>query len=76
MFKNFLIILKWKYSRCVVKRNRIGFHWLLARMHWIQELEKLPQYKQEELGRYGDRRLRRMFAKEFPDKHLHNPSKD
>jgi hypothetical protein len=44
-------------------------------MYWIQELSKLPQYKQEKLRWYGDRKLRRMFVKEFPNAYLHNPNK-
>jgi len=55
-------------------------------MHWIQELEKLPQYqhlkydytnyKKKHLGQYSYKKLRKMFIKEFPDKHLHNPHTD
>lgn len=79
-----IVKLKWKYLRWQVKQNQISFKRLLCRMHWIQELEKLPQYKElryknsneKHLGWYSYNKLRKMFIKEFPDKHLHNPYTD
>jgi putative NIF3 family GTP cyclohydrolase 1 type 2 len=47
--KTILIKLKWKYSRWIVKRNKLSFRKMMARMYWIQELEKLPQYDVEKL---------------------------
>lgn len=90
-----LTLLKWKYLRWQVKQNQISFRKFLCRMHWIQQLEKLPQYqhlkydycyaecqrhytnyKKKHLGWYSYNKLRKMFIKEFPDKHLHNPHTD
>ena len=73
-----ITIIKWKYLRWQVKQNQISFKKLLRRMYWIQELEKLPQYKElrnknsneKHLGWYSYNKLRKMFRKEFPDKHL------
>jgi|688.fasta_scaffold1536531_2 hypothetical protein len=69
-------LLKWKYLRWHVKQNQISFKRFLCRMHWIQELEKLPQYQHLQLGWFSYNKLRKMFIKEFPDKHLHNPHTD
>ena len=74
--KTLLIILKWKYLRWVVKRQRISFRKCMVRMYHIQELEKLPQYNKKELVRLSYSKLRKMFIKEFPNKYLHNPYKD
>jgi len=74
--KKFLILLKWKYSRWIVKRRHIRFHILLVRIHWIQELENLPQYNLKELGNLRYSKLRKLFIKEFPNEYIHNPFKD
>ena len=81
-----ITMLKWKLFRWYVKQNQISFKRLLCRMYWIQELGKLPQYqhlrfdytnyKKKHLGWYSYNKLRKMFIKEFPDKHLHNPHSD
>jgi len=81
-----LTLLKWKYLRWQVKQNQISFRKFLCRMHWIQELEKLPKYqhlkydctnyKKKHLGWFSYNKLRKMFIKEFPDEHLHNPHTD
>lgn len=71
-----LLRLKWIYSRWLVKRRNIGFKKFLARMYWFQELEKLPQYNQTKLARFGYFKMRRLFIKEFPNKYLHNPYTD
>ena len=71
-----ITLLKWKYLRWQVKQNQISFKRFLCRMYWIQELEKLPQYHIKELGWFSYNKLRKMFIKEFPDKHLHNPYTD
>lgn len=73
---NFKIILKWKYSRWVVRQQQISFKKFLCRMHYIQVLEKLPQYDHERLISYGYRKLRKLFIKEYPEAYLHNPYKD
>ena len=39
-------------------------------------LTKGQLYHIKELGRYSYNKLRKMFIKEFPDKHLHNPHTD
>ncbi len=71
-----LIMLKWKYSRWVIKRRDISFKKMLCIMHWIQHLEKLPQYDIDKLRCLNYIKLRKMFIKEFPNEHLHNPYKD
>lgn len=76
MMQTLLVILKWRYLRWVVRRREISFKKFMCRMHWIQELEKLPHHDIEELRRYRYSKLRRMFIEEFPDAYLHNPYKD
>ena len=74
--KKIIIVLKWKYLRWKVTRQQIRFKKMLARMHWLQELEKLPQYNVKDLICLRYSKLRKMFIKEFPNKYLHNPYKD
>lgn len=63
--------LKWRK-----RRQEISFKKSLARMHWIQELITLPQYKKEKLAWLPYWRIRKMFIKEFPNAYLHNPHTD
>jgi len=76
MINRFFITIKWKYLRWKVKRQRINFRKCMVRMYYIQELEKLSQYNTEQLVWFNYSKLRKMFIKEFPNKHLHNPYKD
>lgn len=74
--KKLLILLRWKYSRWIVKRRRLSFRKCLLRMHYIQQLEKLVQYDREKLAWLNYSKLRKLFIKEFPNEYLHNPYKD
>jgi hypothetical protein len=74
--RKIIIGLKWGYLRWKVKRQQISFKKCLIRMYWIQELEKLPQYNVKELAWLSYSKIKKMFIKEFPNKHLHNPYKD
>ena len=69
--KKLLILLKWKYSRLVVKHRVISFNKCLVRMHWIQQLEKLPQYDREKLAWLSYNKMRKLFIKEYPNEYLH-----